>query len=56
MKYFFHQVQFRNTIFLIFQDMFYSEIGHFIAQRKSLGVAQYITDAMPVNSEASENK
>ena len=39
-----------------FQDMFYSEIGHFIAQRKSLGVAQYITDAMPVNSKASENK
>ena len=39
-----------------FQDMFYSEIGHFIAQRKSLGVAQYITEAMPANSKASENK
>ena len=37
-----------------FQDMFYSELGHFIAQRKSLGVAQYITDAIPKSKERVE--
>ena len=37
-----------------FQDMFYSELGHFIAQRKSLGVAEYITDAIPKSNERVE--
>jgi Rod binding domain-containing protein len=34
-----------------FQDMFYEELGHYIAQRKTLGVAEYITEAIPKNIE-----
>ena len=37
-----------------FQDMFYEELGHYIAQRKTLGVAEYITEAIPKNTEQGE--
>jgi len=29
-----------------YQEMFYSELGHFLAQKGSLGVADFITDAI----------
>jgi len=33
-----------------YQEMFYSELGHFLAQKGSLGVADFITDAIEFRS------
>jgi flagellar protein FlgJ len=29
-----------------YQDMFYSELGHFLAQRKSIGVADFVVNSL----------
>ena len=37
-----------------YQDMFYSELGHFLAQRKSLGVADFVSNSLPDQNQDIE--
>lgn len=39
-----------------YQDMFYSELGHFLAQKKSLGVASFVTDSLPDQDQRGEDE
>ena len=39
-----------------YQDMFYSELGHFLAQKGSLGVADFITEAIEFRGQRDGEK
>ena len=39
-----------------YQDMFYSELGHFLAQKGSLGVADFITEAIEFRGQSDGEK
>ena len=39
-----------------YQDMFYSELGHFLAQRKSLGVADFVSNSLPDQNQDIETE
>ena len=39
-----------------YQEMFYSELGHFLAQKGSLGVADFITEAMDFRGQKDGEK
>ena len=39
-----------------YQEMFYSELGHFLAQKSSMGVADFITDAIEFRSQTDGEK
>lgn len=39
-----------------YQEMFYSELGHFLAQKSSMGVADFITDAIEFRGQTDGEK
>ena len=39
-----------------YQEMFYSELGHFLAQKSSIGVADFITDAIEFRGQTEGEK
>ena len=39
-----------------YQEMFYSELGHFLAQKSSMGVADFITDAIEFRGQTEGEK
>ena len=39
-----------------YQDMFYSELGHFLAQKSSMGVADFITEAIEFRGQTDGEK
>ena len=39
-----------------YEEMFYSELGHFLAQKSSMGVADFITDAIEFRGQTDGEK
>ena len=39
-----------------YQEMFYSKLGHFLAQKSSMGVADFITDAIEFRGQTEGEK
>ena len=39
-----------------YQEMFYSELGHFLAQKSSMGVADFITEAIEFRGQTGGEK
>ena len=39
-----------------YQEMFYSELGHFLAQKSSMGVADFITEAIEFRGQTDGEK
>jgi Rod binding domain-containing protein len=39
-----------------YQDMFYSELGHFLAQKKSIGVADFVVNSLTKQNQIGSDE